>query len=429
MLQFRKGKFYRAVSASGCRINDIKPLHGYIQIDRTSVRITRKTGSVKYVSSSLDIFPEIPHNRYIKSEENGMGEKTFHKHVSWIMFLYSVLVVWAHSFNADLFAKGGSSRVWNGISGFQSVFSTEISTAAVPGFFMISAYLFFRNFTWDKLPGKWRSRFFSVAVPYVTWNLLYYIGYVTATGIPAVQRVIGKEPVPFNMDGIMAAVLHYRYAPIFWYLYQLIILILLSPIIYMFVKNRILGLVYLAALILAVYFHLDTQHPNTDALLYYSFAAWMALHGRGVMEAEYGKRRLFAGAVSAGLTVFCFVKAHIPGAGVLWTVSYRFLIPASIWLLFDGRYAGGVRPWMRQSMFLYAIHFVVVRLVNKCSAVLLGSVLGESAMAAASMAVYILLPAAAVAVSYGAALFLGRFAPLVWKLLSGGRSLGEREGN
>lgn len=355
-----------------------------------------------------------------------MEEKTFRKHVSWVMFLYSVLVVWAHSFNADLFARGNTGPVWDRISGFQKTFSTEISTAAVPGFFMISAYLFFRNFTWNKLPEKWRSRFFSVAVPYLAWNLLYYIGYVLAARIPAVQRVVGKEPLPFNMEGILEAIFHYRYAPIFWYLYQLIILILLSPVIYVFVKRRILGLIYLAALTAAVHFHLDTQHPNTDALLYYSFAAWMALHGRHVMEAGYGKRRLYAGGISAVLMVFCFVRAHRPGADVLWTVGFRFLIAAAVWLLFDGRYAGKVQPWMRQSMFLYAIHFAVVRLVNKCSAAALGRVLGDSAMAAASLLVYFSLPAVAVAVSYGAALLLGRFAPPVWRLLSGGRNLKEQ---
>ena len=203
----------------------------------------------------------------------------------------------------------------------------------------------------------------------------------------------------------------------------MVTLILLSPIIYELVKIRIPGLIYLAALVAAVHFHLDTQHPNTDALLYYSFAAWMALHGRGIAEFPYGKRRLAAGVCSAALMVFCFARAHRPGADVLWTVGFRFLIPVSIWLLFDGRRAGETRPWMRQSMFLYAIHFVVVRLANKSSAMVLGHILGETAMAAAACLIYAGLPAVVVVVSYGAALFLEKYLPPVWAVLSGGRSL------
>lgn len=352
-----------------------------------------------------------------------MEEKTFRNHVSWVMFLFSVLVIWGHSYNTELFAGTYTGPLWDSIAGIQTFLSMEVSPVAVPGFFMLSAYLFFRNFTWEKLPGKWKGRFFSVAVPYIAWNLLYYLGYLLATRLPVVRQVVGKEPVPFGGREILGAIFRYQYAPIFWYLYQLIILIVLSPLIYVLIKNRIVGLVWLAVLAAAVHFGLDTQNPNTDALFYYSFAAWMALHGRQMAEAAYGKQRLLAGGMALAAAVFCFIQKGRPGADVLWIVSYRLLAPVALWLLLDGRRTGQTRPWMRQSMFQYAIHFVVVRLVNKGSAMALGHVLGEYGMAAASVVLYLALPAVVVAVSYGAALILGRYLPAVWRLLSGGRSL------
>ena len=33
-----------------------------------------------------------------------MEEKAFREHVSWVMFLLSILVIWAHSYNAELFS-------------------------------------------------------------------------------------------------------------------------------------------------------------------------------------------------------------------------------------------------------------------------------------------------------------------------------------
>jgi len=47
-------------------------------------------------------------------------------------------------------------------------------------------------------------------------------------------------------------------------------------------------------------------------------------------------------------------------------------------------------------------------------------------MMAVSMVIFFVIPGVVVAVSYAAALFLGRFMPGVWKILAGGRSLKER---
>lgn len=358
-----------------------------------------------------------------------MNEKTFRNKVSWLMFLFSILVIWVHSYNVELFAgaaSGSLSALWERAAWLENFVSVGIGQIAVPGFFMLSSYLFFRNFAWEKLAAKWRGRFFSVVIPYTVWNILYYLGYVLASRAPMVRAVVGKEPVPFGILELLGAVFRYSYAPIFWYLYQLIILIFLSPAIYLFVKKRTWGAVYLAALVLAVHFHLDSQHPNTDALLYYSFAAYMAVHGRDLVEGAWDKRRGLAGAAVILLAAVCFQFMARPGSDVLWTVFYRLLAPVGLWLFLDGSRLSGARPWMRQSMFLYAVHYMIVRFVNKGTAMILSRVLLGDQLAWAALAVYFLLPVVVVWVSYGAAVFLGRLFPGLWRILSGGRNL---EGN
>lgn len=354
-----------------------------------------------------------------------MEEKAFREHVSWVMFLLSILVIWAHSYNAELFSGGApvTEGIWLTVHRIQDFLSAALGLTAVPGFFMLSAYLFFRSFSWEKLPAKWRSRVRSVAVPYLAWNLFYYLGYVLATRIPAVYRLIGKPPVPFNGEELLAAVFHYQYAPVFWYLYQLMFLILLSPVLYWIIKNRTQGLVFLAAVMAAVHFHLDTMHPNTDALLYYSFGIFMAVHGRELTEASYGKGRILAGIGNVLMAAICFWRMGKPGADVLWIVMFRFFLPISIWLLFDSGQMGKTRPWMRQSLFLYGIHFILVRVFNKAGALVLGRVLDGTAMAVLAVVWFLLLPAAVVASSYAAARILVRYAPAVWRIFSGGRSL------
>jgi len=352
-----------------------------------------------------------------------MHEKSFRNQVSWMMFLLSVLVIWVHSYNADLFAAGLSQPLLEQTEQIENLVSVGIGQAAVPGFFMLSSYLFFRGFCWQRLGEKWKSRFYSILLPYVVWNLLYYLGYVLATGLPAVRTIVGREPVLFTAAGVLEAVLHYSYAPVFWYLYQLIFLILLSPIIYFFVKNKITGILFLSALFLAVHLGLDTQKPNTDALAYYAFAAYMALHCKGISEGAWSARRVLAAA--AGLTAagICSMRMGEPGVSVIWTVFYRLLIPVSVWALLDGERLPKTRPWMRQSLFLYAVHYVIVRTVNKGAAIFLLRVAGEQALMLSAVGLYILMPAVALLASYGMALFLSRWLPGIWKILSGGRNL------
>ena len=390
-------------------------------------------------------------------------EKRFHDQVSWLMFIFSILVIWVHSYNVDLFAGENWNEVWNLADRIEEFVSVGVGQIAVPGFFLLSSYLFFRNFSMDKLLRKWKSRISSIVIPYVTWNLLYYFGYMAASRLLAMHAVVGRDVIPFSLQEIWNAVAGYAYAPIFWYLYQLIFLILLSPVIYLFVRKRATGLCWIIALVFAVHFHIDMRHPNTDALLYYSVAAYFAVQRRGLVERsmeeetdaadladsdgkdadwekahgrkekddvngadipDHVRRRCMAeGVAGIIISVFCYRQMMTPGADVLWTCFYRMAVPMTCWAFFCGLRLPKVQPWMRQSMFLYAIHFIVVRFVNKGTAVVTARVAGTSAAAGISLFVYFLLPAIAVIVSYILAKFLVRFMPGVWKVLSGGRKL------
>ena len=361
-----------------------------------------------------------------------MEEKLFRNRVAWMMFLLSILVIWVHSYNVELFAGKAPGVSFDQAAGLETFLSVTVGQIAVPGFFLLSSYQFFRGFAWDQLAGKWKRRFFSIAVPYAVWNLLYYLGYVTATRLPAVRAVVGKEPVPFSAGEMVRAVLDYAYAPVFWYLYQLILLIFLSPAIYLLMKRRILGLAVLAAMLAAIHFHLDTGRPNMDALFYYSFAAYMALHFRAAAESGPGalgrSRGAGFGLGAAGLLLaaYCLFRALTPGADVLWTVCGRLLAPVSLWILLGAVSLPESRPWMRQSLFLYAVHFVIVRFVNKGAALAVGRLIPAGLAGIAAVLVFLLLPAFTAAVSYGMALALSRWAPPVWRMLSGGRSLGRK---
>ena len=43
----------------------------------------------------------------------GSGERRFHDQISWLMFLFSIFVIWVHSYNVDLFSGGARDGIWS----------------------------------------------------------------------------------------------------------------------------------------------------------------------------------------------------------------------------------------------------------------------------------------------------------------------------
>ena len=50
-------------------------------------------------------------------------------------------------------------------------------------------------------------------------------------------RVVGKGVIPFDLFTAVDAVINYTYNYVFWYLFQLILLILLAPAIYLMLSR------------------------------------------------------------------------------------------------------------------------------------------------------------------------------------------------
>ena len=357
-----------------------------------------------------------------------MENQRFRNQISWLMFVFSILVIWVHSYNVELFAGSQWGPAWDRAAQIETFWSVGIGQIAVPGFFLLSSYLFFRNFNFSKLAEKWKSRFFSVVIPYVVWNFLYYMGYVIATRLPVVETVVGEEQIPFHLEEIINAVLHYSYAPIFWYLFQLIILLFLAPVIYGLVKQKVVGICFLAVLAAAIYKGIGNGYPNTDALFYFSFAAYAAVHWREWLERKGTSDRIFAGIVILIPAVYSYGMMKVPGSSVWWTIVYRLLVPVSLFLMTSSLELPETRPWMRQSLFLYAVHFIIVRFVNKGAAMVLAKGIraenfSQTMMSGAAIGIYFALPVIVLAVSYTMARLLLKWARPVWRVLSGGRNL------
>lgn len=340
-----------------------------------------------------------------------MEETKFRNKVTWFNFLFSLFVVWVHSYNGELFL-GKTSRGF-AVVRLERLIGETLGQIAVPGFFMLSAYLFYRNFDWSCLGRKWRSRFHSILIPYLLWNLIYYLGYVIGSRLPFVGHVMGKGTIAFNFPTMLDAVMNHRYLYVFWYLKQLILLIGLAPVLYLVMKRTWSSLVFFAVTFYMVWVAADLPYLNEDALFYYGAGAFFALHGRW-LERVWKKSWLWIGLLLIGLGALNFywtMRYFLPGT----TVLFRFLTPVGLWMMTDENRLPEACGWMKCNFMLYAVHFAFVRLINKSAAVLLPTGV------IAPVALYLMMPVVMAAVSYGLSVGMKRYISGIWRVLNGGR--------
>ena len=355
-----------------------------------------------------------------------MNEEQFRSRIYWITFLFSMLVVWIHSYNVELFL--GLTGHAAAVDQIERAIGEGLGQMAVPGFFLVSAYLFYRRFDWSALRRKWESRIHSVLIPYFLWNFLYYMAYVAATRLPTVARLLGKDPILVGGEQLVRAVLFYGYNPVFWYLYQLILLIALAPAVYLLMRRNITAAITMVGLAFMIYKGWAFPQLNADALFYYSAAAWAALHReREGRFAESG--RIGDWAVCAGVLAFLGAAAMLfgrPGMPLynnpLRTVLIRFVMASGAWMLVSLAPLPAAPDWTKNNFFLYAVHFAFVRLINKAGAKLLPQA------AAAPLAVFLVMPMLVAVFSWGLTRVLVRYTPRVYGVLAGGRLEGVGKG-
>ena len=353
-----------------------------------------------------------------------MRDKWFYNKITWFSFVFSLLVIWIHSYNAELYL--GKSLEMEAVYRLEHRIGDGLGQIAVPGFFMISGYLFYRNFAWSRLGEKWNRRIRSVLIPYILWNFLYYMGYVIGSRLPWMTDIVGKGVVPFDLFTAVDAVINYTYNYVFWYLYQLLLLILLAPVLYLILKCFWSRLLFLIALWWMVAAKKQLPFVNADALIYYSSAASLALSKRQWVEpAENGNgyktdtkkekcRQMFWGAgMIAG--AYAAYQIGMRAAFVPCFVLCHLLAAAGLWMAVSAEGLPEAKDFMRHNFFLYGVHFALVRFINKAGAQVFPAVW------AVPLILYLLMPLLVL----GIASFLGRGLrrrmPLVWSLMNGGR--------
>lgn len=144
----------------------------------------------------------------------------------------AMMVILIHVFGGVYLSDGGVSAR---IVGFVA---HGICTAAVPMFFFVSGYLFFRDVEGlGQVFEKQKRRMVSTVMPFLAWSTFYWLLYaVGTTVIPGLQTT-----VDFSVPGILGGIIFYRYCFPMWYMFQLCLYVLLAPLLFYLLKNKVVG--------------------------------------------------------------------------------------------------------------------------------------------------------------------------------------------
>ena len=279
----------------------------------------------------------------------------------------SVLVIFVHSTH---FPVNALQAVPN--TGFFSTsflikieyfFSEFLGQTAVPGFFFLSGFLFLKGLhsrnDWLR---KEKSRVFSYLLPYLIWNTMMTLLYLS----------FGKAE--WSLKTVAEGIFLYRFNPVFWYFYQLILLSFCFPfmaVFALFIRKgevrkeyrekslRYLILLFPLFFLVLIYRQLDIPFLNEDAAFYYSLGGSVAFLWErrqcGVQSASARVQSTVpsrampgvpSGAMSgvrSGLSafslfafaVFCYSNTLLPHAiGILLLATVLYRISMALFILF-----------------------------------------------------------------------------------------------
>lgn len=301
-------------------------------------------------------------------------------------------------------------------------FITSLMQVCVPSFFIISGYLFFYNvedFTVEIYKKKLISRFRTLFIPYLIWNLfcaaLFVIKvlFLNFPGLGIIENDTinwGKFFLGFiyreQADG-------YPYAFAFWFIRNLIAFIILTPIVWIIARK------WLSVILLfAVKFIFDIDFYGIEWFL---LGASGSIHNIRMDNIKNVPGLMFlSGAIYFGLAIlrFWFIENLLIGTLMLYVevmagFCFVYILSGKL-IIFSTTNIG--RQLCSSTFFLYAFHQCFCSVTLKLWLHIIGY---DSILS--SLLTYLLTFLSLFIISFLTYLLLNKYCPKVMRVISGNR--------
>lgn len=287
-----------------------------------------------------------------------MQEAQFRNKVNWISIICAILVVFLHSYS---FGEGTQDLFAYHLEFF---ISRNIAQASVPTFFALSAFLFYRNFSYSKLGAKYFSRLKTLVLPYLIWNAISMVIFYFLSKLP----FINTEAFEFTLHNLLDGLVYYEYNLVFWFVFQLIILTYCFPLFYPLLKKKFVALAVFAFLL--YYYGSGNPHfwrVEIKAVIFYLFGAYFAVHHQ---ESVVNNRKISVAAVAAFILSQILIYSKYAEEPIVY-ITVRLLM--IVWVFCFSNLLKDVKlPALLNCSFpIYAMHNIILEFFNKVFSFLL----------------------------------------------------------
>lgn len=312
------------------------------------------------------------------------------------------------------------------------LFSNVIGRFSVPMFFIISGFLFFRSGIFAKsiYIAKLRSRVNTLLIPYLLWNVVGFFYFVIKHYPPLCTMFHGIAEIDISFMNFLKAFWEFRFEglgevksmPIdfpLWYIRDLMVVVLFSPLIYKLVKN---GIVLVAVLgFLWFVFDIELIGIEVTGVFFFSLGAYFAVNKIDIVRAISPMRIVIPITIIAVASIIIDMTTR----GIVYHhLIHKFTILMGIIMVFmcavnvvkSEKHIDLIYRLAPATFFVYALHGLYVATLRKGLCMVL-----QPTSNVAVVGTYVLSIILTILLGLICYHILKRFCPCMCKLLNGGR--------
>ena len=338
--------------------------------------------------------------------------------ITWLRFPLIFLIILLHCYSTV--RLHGNHELY-----FRALypFSLWLGETGVPGFFFISGFLFFYSKKYYQL--KLETRYHTLLIPYLLWNTLLLALYIVASMAGYPQDINGKNIADYTFTDYIRVFWdrgsydNGNFVPIlcpFWYIRNLLIMSILSPLFYYIIKY-----VRKFFLLVVAVWWLFTPHNAfiSQTILFFCLGAYFSILKKNPLEVFDKKRRWYLTlcAIFAVADIVVHTIYVTPINLQIHRFALIFNIPA-LFLLADYCCQHGFTSKFlpHASFIVFCVHYPIVVVMRKACAVKLGD-----ASDLIHIPLYFVCVILATAISILIYMSLDNYLPKVKNILSGNR--------
>ena len=350
--------------------------------------------------------------------ERQISKQHLSEAITWLRFPLIFLIILLHCYSTVRLP--GNHELY-----FKAIypFSLWLGETGVPGFFFISGFLFFHSK--KRYQQKLQTRFHTLLIPYLLWNVLLLGLYILAFILGFPQDINGKNIANYTIIDYIRTLWDRgsydegNFVPIlcpFWYIRNLLVMSVLSPIVNILIK-------YLreAFLLFVAVWWLLTPHNAffSQTILFFCLGAYFSIIDKNPLEIFIKYRKTFL--VICAITAIADIVVHTIYVTPVNLQTHRIALIFNIPMLFiladyccQHGYTSHLLP--NSAFIVFSVHYPIVVVVRKVCAAKLGNVSDLI-----HIPLYFVCVIIATALSFLISMCLDRYCPKIKKILSGNR--------